>query len=107
MIDNLIQATEHLAGFVIVMLALCLLWLVTALIGRVFATKTQAPATTRIEARQKSDTQPAPVSDEVVAVYAAAAAMLDERARIISVTSRSSYWGTQGRRDIHASHRIR
>ncbi len=107
MAERLLQATEHLAGFAIVMIALCVLWVMTVIIGRMFGKKQEAPSTTRLEARQQTDPVPVKLSDELVAVYAAAAAMLDERHRIISVNARSSYWGAQGRRDIHASHRIR
>lgn len=107
MMENLLHATEHLAGFVIVMLALALLWALTALMGRIFASQRTDSEVTRLEARKPTDPEPEIIPDELVAVYAAAAAMLDEHHRIVSVTARSSYWGTQGRRDIHASHRIR
>ncbi len=105
--DRLLQATEHLAGFAIVMLALCLLWAITSIISRIFNRSREEPLTTRLEARQQCDPPPPVLPDELVAVYAAAATLLDERHRIISVSSRASSWGTQGRRDIHASHRIK
>lgn len=111
MIENLLIATEHLAGFVIVMLTLCLLWFGTALIGRFFGTNPARQETTRLTVANHSTasnaTEDDEISDELVAVYAAVATILDERHRIVSVRTAQSFWGIQGRRDIHSSHRIR
>lgn len=105
MLENLIQATEHLVGFLIVLMALTLLWGATALMGKLFAAF--AP---------KAEAKPAPMAafatseeedEDLVVVATAVAQMLDERHRIVSIRPQASSWGQQGRREIHASHNIR
>ncbi len=111
MTENLILAIEHLAGFVIVMLTLCLLWGGTALIGRLFGSQPARQKTTRLAASNHQVSTPADdaddISDELVAVYAAAAVLLDQKHTIVAIRTTPSSWGIQGRREIHASHRIR
>lgn len=111
MIENLITATEHLAGFFIVLLMLCLLWGGTALIGRIFGGQSSQPGATRLAVSHETLSQVGSpsdeISDELVAVYAAVAALLDHKHRIVTIRSTPSSWGAQGRSEIHASHRIR
>ena len=105
MVDNLIQASEHLVGFLIVLIALTLLWGATSLMGKIFAAF--AP---------KAEEKPAPLAafaiseeedEDLVVISAAAAELLGDRHRIVSIRPQSSSWGQQGRREIHASHKIR
>lgn len=111
MIDNLLDALQQLTGFVIVMLALCLLWGLTALIGRIFGSSgtvqpaaKPAPAAAQTHSAHVGTSE---IEDDLVIVAAAVTAMLDSRHRIVSVRPAASTWGQQGRRDIHASHRLR
>lgn len=115
MLENLLQAAEHLAGFAIVLIALLALWGVTALVGRYFIAKAPSPASVLpVPAR----VEPAPVTpastaaddipEDIIAVIASAVTfMLDQRHQIVSVRAAPSRWGVQGKSDIHASHRLR
>ncbi len=101
--DDLVLAAEHLAGFVIVMMALAVLWGLTALVGRAFT-----PAVAAIPAPVADLRPPSPaVGDEVIVIAAVAAALLGGPLRIVSVRPVPTSWALQGRREIHASHRIR
>ena len=109
---DLLAAAEHLAGFVIVLLALTLLWGLTVLIGRFFASSAAAAVPPAGPAPAAAPATPAPAGDEltdeeIVVISAAVAAMVDGRHRVVSVQPVQSSWGQQGRREIHASHRIR
>ncbi len=110
-IDNLIAAIEHLTGFVIVLIALSALWGLTALIGRIFgSTGTIQPAVatpTPSPVAASAHVGSSEVDEDLVVVTAAVTAMLAGRHRIVSVRPVASSWGQEGRRDIHASHRLR
>ncbi|RME69331.1 MAG: hypothetical protein D6781_08820 [Verrucomicrobia bacterium] len=107
--SDILAAAEQLVGFVIVIMALSILWGLTALMGRVVSALAPAkpaakkPATQKAVAAQSSTEG----DDELVVIAATAAMLLGERHRIVSVKPAPSTWGQQGRRDIHASHRIR
>lgn len=112
MLDNVLQATEAFTGFVIVLLVLCLLWGLTALIGRICqaaemkreAVAPASPVTAPPPAIAREDD----VSGEEIAVIAAAVtALLNQRHQIVSIRPTASRWGAQGRSDLHASHRLR
>ena len=131
--ENILLASEHLAGFIIVMLALGVLWGLTALVGQFFKESARKvardPNVSRampIETvpgalpagRSGAPSGPAAVAtqaapadedldDDLVIVAAAAAAIHDARHRIVAIRPQASAWGQQGRREIHASHRIR
>jgi Na+-transporting methylmalonyl-CoA/oxaloacetate decarboxylase gamma subunit len=88
--ENLLTATEHLAGFVIVMTTLSVLWGLTALMGRVVARfdpamSTGAPRSnvqrTNPSPRERDDV----VDDDLLIIAAATATMLDSRHRIVSI----------------------
>jgi Na+-transporting methylmalonyl-CoA/oxaloacetate decarboxylase gamma subunit len=110
----LLDAAEHLTGFVIVMLALSVLWGLTALMGRIVALleKRKAAATATaslvsgIGAPDDASADAVPEEDLVI-IASAVAALVDGPHRVVSVEPRPSSWGQQGRREIHASHRIR
>lgn len=116
--ENVVQSFEHLTGFVIVMIALSVLWGLTALMGKVMggadakstgagpAADRPAPAVAPLAAtvaQASTDEE----DDALIVVAAAAAALLQREHRIVAVRPIASSWGQQGRRDIHASHRIR
>lgn len=116
--QGFLESLEHLTGFVIVMIALGGLWGLTALMAKLVAMieKPKAPAAVPVAAPVAA--APAPVAavlpapggppdDDLVVVAAAVATILGARHRVVAVKPVSSSWGQQGRRDIHASHRIR
>jgi len=113
--QNVLLAAEHLAGFVIVIIALTVLWGLTALMGALVQRFGVGDAT-----RAPSQSPPSPAAaaspsapddalseEEVVVIAAAVATLIDGRHRVVSVRPVHSSWGQQGRREIHASHRIR
>jgi len=110
-----LDSFEHLTGFVIVMIALGGLWGMTALMAKAVAafekSKAPAPAPAAAPAAAAAAVAPTaqdgPPEDDLVVVAAAVATMLGARHRVVAVKPVSSSWGQQGRRDIHASHRIR
>jgi Na+-transporting methylmalonyl-CoA/oxaloacetate decarboxylase gamma subunit len=111
-LDELLLAAEHLAGFVIVMLALSLLWGLTVVLGRVVARieklrtlPVAVPAATIPPVGAPTGVEVS--DDELVVIAATVAAMIDGRHRVVAVRPVQSSWGQQGRREIHASHRIR
>jgi hypothetical protein len=113
-VNNLVEAAETLTGFVIVMIALTVLWGLTTLTGRIFAGRVaKATVPGAVPASAAGASPPAAASeenevdDDLVVVAAAAASLLATTHRIVSVRPVDSSWGRQGRRDIHASHRIR
>lgn len=121
------DSLEHLRGFVIVVIILLLLWGMTALIGRIFmgaaarakaaeaAKLAAAPAGPVLSAPLPAHTEPAPVSasagepteEELAALAATVAMLLQGRHRILSVRPAGADWGREGRRQIFASHKIR
>lgn len=109
--SELLAAAEHLVGFVIVVIALSVLWGLTALMGRIFGSVGGQKAAAGPTAPASASAAAAPSTedgdDDLIVVAAAAALMIGERHHIVSIRSAPSSWGQQGRRDIHASHRIR
>jgi Na+-transporting methylmalonyl-CoA/oxaloacetate decarboxylase gamma subunit len=99
-----ISSLEHIIGFLVVVFALTLLWVITALIGKVFI---------RMEAATPAPAPVAPVGgddppeEEVVALTAVVTAMMGRRSRIVSIRSGAKDWNREGRREHFASHRIR
>lgn len=95
------------SGFMVVLLALALLWLVSALIGRLFAL-----AATRAPDTRKDTPPPAPVIPpaHLAAIAAAVATMTDSRGRIVTVWAPAHLtgnWASEGRSDQLGSHRVR
>lgn len=108
--DSFLAAAEHLTGFLIVMLTLGLLWGLTELLGRIFARQELSAAKQRpapVAASPVASSGSEMLPDDIAVVAAAVAYLLDEPHQIVSVRPQPSSWGQQGRRDIHASHRIR
>ncbi|MDO9599151.1 MAG: OadG family protein [Azoarcus sp.] len=106
------------SGFAIVLLALSLLWMVSAIIGRVFA-----GATSRLTAPPVRTTPPSPASVDatpaaragippahLAAISAAVAVMTGGRGQVVSVRAPahlSGAWSREGRTDQFSSHRVR
>ena len=95
------------SGFLVVLLALALLWLVSALIGRLFATaKLPAPARRTATQPRAPGIPPA----HLAAIAAAVAAMTDGRGRVVTVWAPAHLtgsWASEGRSDQLGSHRVR
>ncbi len=110
-----LDSIEHLTGFVIVMIALGGLWGLTVLMAKLIAAidkpkaqaQAQVAASAAAVAAAPAVAHAGPPEDDLVVVAAAVASMLGVRHRVVAVRPIASSWGQQGRRDIHASHRIR
>jgi Na+-transporting methylmalonyl-CoA/oxaloacetate decarboxylase gamma subunit len=115
---SIIDALPHLAGMLMVMVTLTILWGVCAFTARMVGTflpdkKTTAPAPATATPAATAP-EPAPpaesgIAPEIVAVIAAAvAAVTDKRpVRIVSIKPTSTSWERAGRQSVLTSHRIR
>lgn len=113
---TLLAAAELLVGFGVVMLTLALLWALTALMSRAVARwspKAPAPAATTAAppAKSTNDLAAGEAADdtdgeELAAIAAAVALMIDAPHRVVRVRPQPSAWGQEGRRNTHASHRM-
>ncbi|MDZ7592496.1 MAG: OadG family transporter subunit [Rubrivivax sp.] len=118
MAQNLWAAAELLVGFALVMFTLALLFGLTVLISRVIArlerpapaaapTASTAPTPPSTSAARTDGTEDAGASgEEMAAVAAAVALMIDRPHRVVRVLPQPSAWGQQGRRDAHSSHHL-
>ena len=115
-----------LAGFLLVMIILALMWFGTAAIGKIFIflekRDKEAARRNSVKAEEERQTVAAAAavaavtspsatggSDaQLVAVIAAAAQVtLGSHARVVSIRTAENEWGAEGRRQIFASHRTR
>jgi sodium pump decarboxylase gamma subunit len=115
---SIIDALPHLAGMLMVMVTLTILWGVCAFTAKMVGTflpdkKTTAPAPATATPAATAP-EPAPpaesgIAPEIVAVIAAAvAAVTDKRpVRIVSIKPTSTSWERAGRQSVLTSHRIR
>ena len=97
------------AGFLVVLLALALLWAVSALIGRLFSARGEAPAAATPKAPAPPPARGIPPA-HVAAISAVVAAITDGRGRIVTVRAPAHLnggWASEGRWDQLASHRVR
>jgi Na+-transporting methylmalonyl-CoA/oxaloacetate decarboxylase gamma subunit len=106
---SVLDALPHLAGMLMVMVTLFILWGVCALTGvlirLVVPPPAASPAVTRM-APVPSDPQVPP--PEMIAVIAAAvASFVGPSSRIISIRRQSTTWEKVGRQSVLTSHRIR
>lgn len=109
-LQNLLAAVPHIAGMVVVLLALTSLWALSAIAARLVALVERPAAPAPALPPQPSAPPPETihVDDEDAAVVAATVAMLVAGThRIIAIRPVMSAWGQQGRQDIHASRRLR
>jgi sodium pump decarboxylase gamma subunit len=106
---NLFAAAELLAGFVIVMLTLLILWGLTELMGRLVTRFESRPpqAAAPVAAGHQAPPAAADADEELAVIAAAVALMLSVPHRVVQVQPRPSSWGHKGRSDLHDSHRIR
>ena len=101
-----ISSLEHILGFLVVLVALMLLWTLTALIGRFFISREAARPKVAVPAQE---TPPDDLTEEeVVAISATVAMLMGSRSRVVSIRSSSGKdWSREGRREHFASHRLR
>lgn len=103
------QSLQHLLGFLLVLLALTLLWLATLLIGRIFRifSHEMAPVSAGSADGDPLLDENEPTEEEVAAVAAAVMAVVGRPSRIVSIRAGGQDWGMEGRREHFASHRLR
>jgi hypothetical protein len=116
---SIMDTAPHLAGMLMVMLTLTILWGLCALTAKLIqlllpgATPRPAqaathPAADRLIQRLLPEDTAADITPETVAVIAAAVATaMGPRHRIISIKPPSSSWEKAGRQSVLSSHRIR
>lgn len=113
---SIMDALPHLAGMLMVMITLTILWgvcVVTAKLVKVFIPEPQAAAAPVANPAAKPAATPAPaipegIAPEIVAVIAAAvASVTNQPCRIISIKPMSTSWERAGRHSVLTSHRIR
>ena len=102
-----IQSLEHVMGFLLVMVALWLLYGLTALVGRFFIARTPArPPAAPLRAPVVASGELG--EEEVVAITACVTTLMGRRSRIVSIRSGGAKdWSREGRREHFASHKIR
>lgn len=117
-LNALWQAGDLLVGFVVVMGTLGLLWALTALMSWAVARwqPRPAPQPSRHDPADLTVTPGAaarapagggePDDEELAAIAAAVALMIDAPHRVVRVQPQPSAWGQEGRRNTHASHRM-
>jgi hypothetical protein len=104
-----IQSLEHIAGFLIVLFALALLWCITAIIGKYFISREDKFVTDEPEppaSPGSMGSSDGPTDEELVAVSACVAALMGQRSRVVSIR-RAGDWHREGRREHFASRKIR
>jgi glutaconyl-CoA decarboxylase len=117
---SIIDALPHMAGMLMVMVTLAVLWGICAFTARMVAVflpekKPAAPAPTKPApaASAQASAAPAPahagIAPEIVAVIAAAVASVtgNQPVRIVSIKPMSTSWERAGRQSVLTSHRIR
>lgn len=105
-LDNIVLATEHFAGLLVVIFALLSLWILTATMSWLVARLAPATAVPAPPSTGRVADPVAEDDEEVVVIAAAVAILLGPRSRVVAVQQVSTAWADQGRRDIHISHRL-
>jgi hypothetical protein len=97
-----VSSLEHIVGFFVVVLALTLLWALTAVIGKLFIrTGTAIPSV-------PTGSEYEPTEEEVAAIAACLFTVMGRRSRIVSIRrGRTTDWNREGRREHFSSRRIR
>jgi glutaconyl-CoA decarboxylase len=119
---SIIDALPHLAGMLMVLVTLTVLWGVCAFTAKMVGTfmpdkksAAPAPATAAPAAPAPATAAPAPapaesgIAPEILAVIAAAVASVTDKrpVRIVSIRPTSTSWERAGRQSVLTSHRIR
>lgn len=109
---SFLDALPHLAGMLMVMVTLFILWGVCELTSRlvaIFASDPKAPpAQLPMAAPPSTPVVEQETPPEIIAVIAAAVASVTQTShRIISIKRQSTTWEKVGRQSVLTSHRIR
>lgn len=111
---SVLDALPHLAGMLMVMVTLTILWGVCAFTAKMVRLITPAPAAPVITSTAAPEAKPVPpsvpegIAPEIVAVIAAAVTIAaGKNHRIISIKPQSTGWEKAGRQSVLSSHRIR
>ncbi len=115
---SILDAFPHMAGMLMVMVTLAVLWGVCALTASLVKlllpeAKPTARTTAAAPAPKPAAAAPEPagsgIAPEIVAVIAAAVATVtrDQPVRIVSIKPMSTSWERAGRQSVLTSHRIR
>lgn len=114
---SVLDALPHLAGMVMVMVTLTILWGVCAVTAKLVQILTPTPAAQQPNAHElaKSVSRKPPaeilpdvIPPELVAVIAAAVSVsIGQKVRIVSIKPSSTQWERAGRQAVLTSHRIR
>jgi sodium pump decarboxylase gamma subunit len=114
---SVLDTLPHLAGMVMVLVTLTILWGVCAMTAKLVqilnpepkpAAASQAAPAKPTAAVKKSEPRADFIAPEVVAVIAAAVSTtLGQKVRIISIKPTSTQWERAGRQSVLTSHRIR
>jgi hypothetical protein len=100
-----IASLEHIIGFLLVLVALMILWGLTVLLGTIFGRrKAPAAATAALTPAGGSEDLE---EEEVAAIAAVVASLMGRRSRVVSIRSAAKDWNREGRREHFASHKIR
>jgi sodium pump decarboxylase gamma subunit len=115
---SFMDGLPHLAGMLMVMVTLTILWGVCALTAKLISVL-QPESKPPVTAPAKAATTPAPaapvsndsssIAPEIIAVIAAAVATVsgNKPVRIVSIKPMSTSWERAGRQSVLTSHRIR
>lgn len=108
------DALPHLAGMLMVMLTLAILWgicAITAQLVRIFLPEKKPQCSSPVAAAPVPASPPDPVGEiapEILAVIAAAVtATIGKPHRVVSIKPISTSWERAGRQSVLTSHRIR
>lgn len=110
---SILDALPHLAGMLMVMVTLTVLWGVCALTAKLVQIlmpekKPASPASAPSAAPAPEEAPASEIAPQIVAVIAAAvAACTGGNIRIVSIKPTSSSWERAGRQSVLTSHRIR
>lgn len=100
-----LSSLQHVIGFLVVLVALIILWGVTVLIGSIFSQATFAPP---VAVSEPEDGGIELDEEEAAAIAATVACLMGRRSRIVSIRSAATKdWNREGRREHFASHKIR
>lgn len=110
--DSVMDALPHLAGMLMVMITLTILWGVCAFTAKLIQILMPPAAKTAPAPAAKAAPVAAAAADsippEIVAVIAAAvSSTVGKQIRIVSIKPHSSGWEKAGRQSVLSSHRIR
>jgi len=103
-----LDALPHLAGMIMVMITLTILWGVCAFTAKLIQILMPPAAPTPVPVTEAVPTATNTIPPEIVAVIAAAVATAaGTKVRIISIKPQTSSWEKAGRQSVLGSHRIR